>query len=170
LNEGDFTDYYCTAINLLGKATSKIELIELRSATTQIEPIRVKSTLVALEPTATDFSSMQPTSTSANGFVDGGKSASRALDINKSLSNSLVAKSNETVVKVSSVLKDAELLSQQPAFPASSEEDLFNTFNGKTTHKNRIHKLPNYRSNKAGQQNHTKHLKSKFLIPFDSKY
>ncbi len=32
LVDGDFTDYFCTAVNLLGKTTSKIELVELRSS------------------------------------------------------------------------------------------------------------------------------------------
>ena len=143
MNEGDFTDYYCTAANILGKATSKIELIELRSATTHIEPIRIKST--------TGFE-QSPASSSSTSTTAVSKSATRALyDVNKSMNNNLVHKSNETVVKVS--VKDENLMS------SSGEETQYGTGSGKTTHKNRIHKLPNYRSNKANGT-HTKHSKS----------
>jgi hypothetical protein len=151
LNDGDYTDYYCTAVNILGKATSKIELIELRSATTHIEPVRMKSTVGHDQHDSSASVSSASTPTTAIS-----KSATRALfDANKSLNNNnLVQKSNESVVRVSVKDENGNMMPSSPAL--SSSEEYGNA--GRTTHKNRIHKLPNYRSNKA---NHTKHTKSK---------
>ena len=152
MNEGDFTDYYCTAVNLLGKATSKIELIELRSTVDQSSRLKSTKILTSNNPATTTVTKTSPTT-----ITTATMTTSTAMSQNNmgkfSINNNLFYKSNETEIKVS--LKDE--------FIVPEDDGKYTYPLTKTTHKNRVHKLPNYRSNKLNH-NQTKHIKSKFLF------
>lgn len=162
LTESDFSDYYCTAVNLLGKAQSKIELLELPSINTPQMVMKTSKLATTNTPSTVSIVFTNPTSSAKPP-----NNSTRLLDLinetvrfhnpylNKNIWSSFQTNINDA--DYYNVNKKNELYDTNSNSESSNLEDNSSHYNYVTTTKHKNGKLPSYRSNKfSHHNNHTK--------------
>jgi len=154
LTDGDFGDYYCTAVNILGKSTSKIQLIELRSPNEHKKPTSSSSskpsTTIQTTSSLQTTSSIATQSSTPEDRFEGYQSPFwptndlfGVVTTTTASSSTVETNQNETVIRIS-LNRDKLDYYDQPLEDKKFEQI---TSSSTRTKSQSVAKLPTYRSN-----------------------